>query len=142
VHKTGGDMLREPLPANAARRLLLAVAALVVLASPLILPAFARGPLRIGDTPPRVSVADLGGHPIRIPDDLRGKVAILHFWVGGCSSCREEMPAMESLFARYRKRGVVILAVNVGQRKEKVRAFAEGLKVTYPISTFAVGKNV
>jgi cytochrome c biogenesis protein CcmG, thiol:disulfide interchange protein DsbE len=44
-----------------------------------------------------------------------------------------EMPAMESLFARYNKRGLVILAVNVGQRKESVRAFVEDLKMTYPI---------
>jgi cytochrome c biogenesis protein CcmG, thiol:disulfide interchange protein DsbE len=95
--------------------------------------ALASGPLRIGDTPPRVSVADLGGHTFRIPDDVRGKVVILHFWAGGCSSCREEMPAMESLFNRYSKKGLTVLAVNVGQHKEAVRRFVAGMKVSYPI---------
>jgi peroxiredoxin len=110
------------------------MAAMAVIASPVLEPAaVAREPLRIGDTPPHVGVADLVGRQQRIPDDVRGKVVLLHFWASGCSSCREEMPAMESLFAKYSKRGLVILAVNVGQRKEAVKAFVEGLKMTYPI---------
>jgi cytochrome c biogenesis protein CcmG, thiol:disulfide interchange protein DsbE len=95
--------------------------------------ALARAPLRVGEAPPRVNLADLGGHALRFPDDLKGKVVILHFWSGGCSSCREEMPAMESLQTRYGKRGLVILAVNVGQRRDEVKSFVAGMKVTYPI---------
>jgi cytochrome c biogenesis protein CcmG, thiol:disulfide interchange protein DsbE len=60
-------------------------------------------------------------------------VVLLHFWAGGCSSCREEMPAMESLYTRYSSRGLTILAVNVGQRRDAVRALAAGLKLGYPI---------
>jgi len=127
-------MMRNAWPVNVVQMLRVVLAAMVVIASPLLEPAaIAREPLRIGETPPHVSVADLGGRPLRIPDDVRGKVVILHFWASGCSSCREEMPAMESLCAKYNKWGLVILAVNVGQRKEAVRSFVEGLKMTYPI---------
>jgi cytochrome c biogenesis protein CcmG, thiol:disulfide interchange protein DsbE len=112
---------------------LLLTAGLLTASGPASPAALASGPLRIGDTSPRVSVADLGGRPFRIPDDVRGKVVILHFWAGGCSSCREEMPAMESLFNRYSKKGLTILAVNVGQQKEAVRIFVAGMKVSYPI---------
>jgi cytochrome c biogenesis protein CcmG, thiol:disulfide interchange protein DsbE len=110
--------------------LLVSVALLSGVLAPL---ALAQGALRIGESPPRVSVGDLGGRPLRIPDDVRGKVVILHFWTGGCSSCREEMPAMESLYSRYGKKGFTILAVNVGQGKEAVRNFAAGMKVSYPL---------
>ena len=121
-------------PGNAVRALGMLLAAALLTASGAVTPAaLANGPLRIGDTPPRVSLADLGGHPFRIPDDARGKVVILHFWAGGCSSCREEMPAMESLFNRYSKKGLTILAVNVGQHKEAVRTFVAGMKVSYPV---------
>jgi len=95
--------------------------------------AMTRDPLRIGDIAPRVSVNDLGGRSLRIPDEVRGKVVIIHFWANGCSSCRKEMPAMETLFVKYGKRGLVIFAVNVGQSKEMVRTFVESLKITYPI---------
>jgi cytochrome c biogenesis protein CcmG, thiol:disulfide interchange protein DsbE len=134
VEGTERDLMRKLWSGNVVRMLLFVLAAMVVLASPTLAPAaMAKGPLRIGDTPPRVSVTDLGGRPLRIPDDVRGKVVILHFWASGCSSCREEMPAMELLFARYGKSGLAILAVNVGQRKEAVQAYVKGLKMTYPV---------
>jgi cytochrome c biogenesis protein CcmG, thiol:disulfide interchange protein DsbE len=120
-------------PGSAVRALFLLTAALLIASGGAAPAALASGPLRIGDTPPRVNVADLGGHSFRIPDDVRGKVVILHFWAGGCSSCREEMPAMESLFNRYSKKGLTILAVNVGQRKDAVRTFVAGMKVSYPV---------
>ena len=112
---------------------LLLAASIVALAGAAAPSALAQAPLRIGDAPPRTTLAELGGRTLRVPDDLRGKVVILHFWAGGCSSCREEMPAMESLYTRYAKRGFTILAVNVGQRKDAVRKFAADLKVSYPV---------
>lgn len=134
MNGTERDKMWKLSSGNRVRVLSLVPAVAAVMAfSLLAAAALAKGPLRVGDTLPAVSVEDLGGHPLRIPDDVRGKVVILHFWAIGCSSCREEMPAMESLFARYRKKGMTILAVNIGQRKEAVKVFVEGLKVTYPI---------
>ena len=122
------------LKGKALRQLTLWLAAAVMALPGALAPsALAQGPLRIGDAPPRITLAELGGRSLRIPDEVRGKVVILHFWAGGCSSCREEMPAMESLYTRYGKRGFAILAVNVGQRKETVRKFAAELKVSYPV---------
>jgi len=97
--------------------------------------AFAAGgtPLRVGDTPPRIKLSDLNGAAVRIPDDFRGKVVILHFWTGGCSSCAEEMPAMEKLYEKYRRKGFVILAVNVGQKKELVKRLVTDIGITYPV---------
>jgi peroxiredoxin len=95
--------------------------------------AAGRNPLKIGDPPPRIALKDLNGAPVRLPDDYRGKVVILHFWAGGCSSCKEEMPAMETLYASYARKGLVILAVNVGQRKDTVKVLVRGLGITYPV---------
>jgi peroxiredoxin len=90
-------------------------------------------PLKIGDPPPRITLKDLNGAPVRLPGDYRGKVVILHFWAGGCSSCKEEMPAMETLYSTYARKGLVILAVNVGQRKDTVRGLVRGLGISYPV---------
>jgi peroxiredoxin len=96
-------------------------------------PLAAKSPLRVGDAAPAANVTDLSGRSVRIPDDLRGKVVLVHFWAAGCSSCKEEMPAMESLYHRYRTKGLAIAAVNVGQRRDAVQSYVAGLKVTYPI---------
>ncbi len=97
--------------------------------------SFAAGgmPLRVGDSPPRIKLNDLNGSVVRIPDDFRGKVVILHFWTGGCSSCAEEMPAMEKLYEKYARKGLVILAVNVGQKKELVKRLVKDAGINYPV---------
>lgn len=90
-------------------------------------------PLRVGNNPPRVALASLSGSTVRIPDDFRGKVVIIHFWAGDCSSCKEEMPAMEKFYRQYGRKGLVILAVNVGQRKDVVQKLAKEIGISYPV---------
>lgn len=92
-------------------------------------------PLRIGSPVPEVSLPALAGGTVRIPADLQGKVAVIHFWSTGCSStCRDELGALESLFASYRGRGVVVAAVAVGQKPGEVREFLKGGRTTYPVA--------
>jgi cytochrome c biogenesis protein CcmG, thiol:disulfide interchange protein DsbE len=101
----------------------------------LTIPGIAGAGLRIGDTVPSVILSDVKGTAVRIPESFRGKVAILHFWQIGCSSCRLEMPAMDVLYKQYRRKGLEIVAVNVGQKKEVVRSFTAGLQVSYMFLT-------
>jgi cytochrome c biogenesis protein CcmG/thiol:disulfide interchange protein DsbE len=93
----------------------------------------ANAALRIGNTLAPVTLSGIDGTAVRIPETLKGKVVILHFWQIGCSSCKLEMPAMDALYRQYRRKGLEILAINVGQKKETVKAFAEELQVSYPI---------
>jgi len=104
--------------------------------------AYAAEPsLRIGGTLPSTVIPGIEGSPVRIPEALRGKVTVLHFWQIGCSSCKLEMPAMDRLYKRYRDKGLAVFAVNVGQKKEDVKSFAAELGVSYPILIDAEGKN-
>ncbi len=89
--------------------------------------------LRTGDVPPSITLAGMQGSTITIPDDVAGKVAIIHFWADTCGSCREEMPAIESLYNRYKKKGLVVLAINVGQTKMHIKEFVDSLHLTYPV---------
>ncbi len=99
----------------------------------IILPRPADAALRIGDILPSITLPSLNGTPITIPEAVKGKVIILHFWQIGCSSCKLEIPAMEVLYKKYQRKGLEILAVNVGQEKESVKSFASDLMVSYPI---------
>jgi peroxiredoxin len=84
-------------------------------------------PLRIGDVPPRATLRDLKGETVMLPGQYRGKVLVIHFWAVGCSSCREEMAALESLSRAYSGKGLAVLAVNVGQKKETVEKMTRSL---------------
>jgi cytochrome c biogenesis protein CcmG/thiol:disulfide interchange protein DsbE len=96
---------------------------------------------RIGDALPSITLSDVSGAPVKIPDTLKGKVVILHFWQIGCSSCKLEMPAMDVLYGKYRRKGLEIVAVNVGQKKESVKIFAVELGASYPILIDPDGKS-
>jgi len=107
--------------------------ALFLIANVTGVPGASGAPLRVGNKPPRVALASLNGTTVRVPDDFRGKVVMLHFWAGGCSSCKEEMPAMDKFYRQYGKKGLVILAVNVGQSKDVVRKLAKEIGISYPV---------
>jgi peroxiredoxin len=107
--------------------LLLAVLLVFWVAAP------AEAALRIGSALPPVTLSGTDGTLFRIPEALRGKVVVLHFWQIGCSSCKLEMPALDGLYRQYRRKGLEVLALNVGQKRESVRAFALELQVSYPI---------
>ncbi|MDD2898745.1 MAG: TlpA disulfide reductase family protein [Desulfuromonadaceae bacterium] len=89
--------------------------------------------LRVGSPAPKIVLNSLKGAPLSIPDSLRGKVAIVHFWQAGCSSCKEDMPAMDGLFREYQRKGLSVIAVNVGQPRQVVQEAVAGLGISYPV---------
>ena len=86
-----------------------------------------------GDALPKFTLPDLKGDKITVPDDFSGKVIILRFWVDWCKSCAIEMPMIDTAFNKYKDRGLVVIAVNVGQQKEIAEAFVTRLKLSYPV---------
>ena len=64
--------------------------------------------------------------------DFEGKVVVLNFWASWCPPCRWEMPFFERMSQEYKDQDVVFLGVAISDTLENVRAFAEGVGVTYP----------
>jgi len=72
--------------------------------------------------------------------DYRGKVVLLNFWATWCSPCRDEMPAMQTLWTRYRADGFEILAVAGDRRgRDNVAPFIERHGFQFPILLDADG---
>lgn len=90
-------------------------------------------PLKIGDSAPAITLTDLNGHAVSIPEDLKGKAVIIHFWVDSCIFCLEEMPALERLYKEFQGKGLIIVAINVGQTPDRVKAFVGKVRVSYPV---------
>lgn len=66
--------------------------------------------------------------------DYKGKVVLLNFWATWCGPCREEMPAMQRLWERYRAQGFVIVAIAADRGSRKpVASFVDKLALSYPV---------
>ena len=68
-----------------------------------------------------------------------GKPLLINLWATWCGPCRLETPQLVKLYEQYKDRGLVIVGISVDDGPEAVKAFAEELKVTYPMLS---GKDV
>ena len=79
------------------------------------------------------NVATLEGGKLRLAD-LKGKVVFLNLWATWCPPCKEEMPAMERLWQRYKDQGLVVIALSMdASGATAVKSFIEGAKFTYRV---------
>ncbi len=66
--------------------------------------------------------------------DYRGKVLLLNFWSTVCAPCREEMPALESLWKELGEEGLVVIGINVDRRGERLAGkFMERYGLSFPV---------
>ncbi len=59
----------------------------------------------------------------------RGKVVLLNFWGTWCKPCLKELPEFDRLYRRYRKHGLVLIAIATDTEPEKVQEFAAQRKL-------------
>lgn len=81
---------------------------------------------------PDFTLKDLNGQKASLKD-FRGKIVFLNFWTTWCPPCRFEMPSMEKLHSKFKNRDFIILAIDLQERAERVRAFKEKMKLNFPI---------
>ncbi|HEY8559320.1 MAG TPA: TlpA disulfide reductase family protein [Pyrinomonadaceae bacterium] len=68
--------------------------------------------------------------------NFQGKAVILDFWATNCPPCIAEIPHLKALQAKYGKENLEIVGMHVGddEDREKVPAFAQKLKIDYPLA--------
>jgi peroxiredoxin len=77
-----------------------------------------------------LTLPTLDGTPVSLQSH-RGKVVFLNFWATWCIPCREEMPAMEQLHQTFRSQGLTILAVNLKESPEQIKAFMDKYHLSF-----------
>lgn len=75
---------------------------------------------------------NLSGNEVSLKD-YRGQIILINFWATWCLPCRIEMPSMEKLYAKYKKDGFTILAIDLQEDADDVKAFKEEYKLNFPI---------
>ncbi len=72
---------------------------------------------------------------------LDSKIVVLQFTASWCSVCREEMPHLEKeVWQEFKDMGLMLIGVDYDEPLEKVKAFKEQMKVTYPMALDPEGK--
>jgi thiol-disulfide isomerase/thioredoxin len=95
--------------------------AIVISAYCLGMPRLLRA-LDTSEPAPRFSAKSLAGESFN-NQSLMGKVVIVQFWASWCPYCRRDAGPLDDLAKEFEKDGLVVLAVDVGEPKKKVKAF-------------------
>jgi thiol-disulfide isomerase/thioredoxin len=74
----------------------------------------------------------INGGPIT-QDMLKGKAAFLWFYEEQCPRCREKWPALVALSKQFEEQAIVFIAVNSGNSREAVEAYAKEVKLPWPV---------
>ena len=56
---------------------------------------------------------------------LKGKIVLIEFWATWCPPCKSDEPALDRLASEFAKDGLVVLAVNMGEPRRKVKKYLE-----------------
>ena len=75
----------------------------------------------------------LDGRAFVLPRDGDGKVVMLHFWSGAAPGGGALLPALEELWFEQRDRGLLLLAVDVGEDRAASAASIAGRKPGFPV---------
>ena len=86
---------------------------------------------RGGATPP-LALGDTAGKT-RDLAAYRGKVVLLNFWATWCEPCRDEMPSIQALRAKFAGRPFEVLAINMMESEEKIAAFQQSELIDLPV---------
>ncbi len=88
----------------------------------------------IGEEAPAVEMMLTSGEKLTL-EELRGKVVLLQFTASWCSVCRKEMPHLEKeIWQVHKDKDFILIGVDYDEPLEKVVAFKEKMKVSYPMA--------
>ena len=81
---------------------------------------------------PDFTLASLQGKNLRLAEQ-RGDVIMLNFWASWCGPCRQEMPLLDELHARYEAAGFKVWGVNVDSNRADAEQMLQRIPVDFPI---------
>ncbi len=130
-------MLKAILPIILALAMLLTGCQVVSRPSPEANPASAATSptpegTQVGNLAPDFQLQNLVGQVISL-SDLNGKPVLINFWATWCPPCRDEMPDLEKIYEEWSDKGLMLLAINVGESPALVKEFLETHNFSVPV---------
>ena len=92
----------------------------------------------VGQKAPNFSIQNLlDGQHVSLKQ-FQGKVVYLDFWASWCPPCLKSFPFMEELNRKYNKRGLVVIAIGLDEKREDAMAFLSQSEAP----SFVIGHNI
>ncbi len=97
--------------------------------APVTLPPAATQPQWGGQPAPDFELRTLAETTVNL-SDYRGRVVFLNFWATWCVPCERELPAFEAFMASQPEGGATVLAVNLGETYDQVKAYLDEREIS------------
>ena len=81
---------------------------------------------------PQFSLASRAGGQVSLAD-LKGQVVMINFWASWCGPCRQEFPALDQIYAKYKPMGFTLVAINVESEQADAEKFLSATPASFPI---------
>jgi peroxiredoxin len=81
---------------------------------------------------PDFALPSRDGGEVRL-SELKGQVVMINFWATWCGPCRQEMPLLQQIHAKYEPLGFTMLGVNVEPDSLAAQNWLKGMPVSFPI---------
>ena len=79
------------------------------------------------------TLPDLNGNKVSLYEYKGNKPVILFFWATWCPHCRSGIEILKNMHGKLSADGIEILAINIGESKEKVMKFANSMGLKFKI---------
>ena len=90
------------------------------------------GSVAVGAAAPlNYTLKDINGADVAL-SSFGGKVILINFWATWCGPCKIEIPHLVELQDQY-KDDLVILGVSVDDTADKMKPYADAMKINYPL---------
>lgn len=96
---------------------------------------FAPSHIEVGVIAPDFKAKNLTtGKVVSLQEEYRGKVTLVNIWATWCAPCREEIPALDSLYRTLAPEGFRIVAVSVDKDSDElVKKFIGDFHVAFDV---------
>lgn len=92
-------------------------------------------PIGVGQSAPNFAAKELStGNTVSFDERYRGQVTLVNIWATWCEPCKEEVPAMDSVYRDLGPKGFKIAAVSIDRGGEAVvRKFAADYRMSFDV---------
>lgn len=98
-----------------------------------IVPVHANAAVEVGQSAPALVVPELNGQTFDLSAE-RGKVVVINFWATWCGPCREEMPALNAFYQRYRDQGLVMIGISADRPHDRSEVAKTAQSLSYLVA--------
>lgn len=81
----------------------------------------------------KFTATPLASAPALTRQDFKGKVVLMDYWASWCEPCKEALPHYNSLFTKYKDKGLLVVGINEDDSEKERDAFLKKQKINFPL---------